>query len=345
MARTKEKISLSVIAKELGVSPSTVSRVINERTGVDEETRKRVFLRLKKYNYRTSYSRCYRDMIGIVTDSVELCPYFSDIVSGANIAMKELGFASAMIFHDQNSGEPLLQTLRNRQCAAAILANVSVAESGGEFFTGLAESGLPVVIINRTVECKGVGYVSSSCTPGYQQLAEHLASLGHRNIGILAGNQNQPVHRHRLETLLDILRSRNFCCPDSHVVLPPSSWSPMRDGYLQLPQLLKREPSITAIIAFNDEVAQGAISAAVKMGLRIPQDLSIVGFDDYPSSAYLNPALTTISLQMREMGLLAVKSIADVLKSNHRNELVRLTLPTELRIRDSTAAAAQRKKL
>ena len=339
MARTKEKITLAVIAEDIGVSVSTVSRVINDRIGVDEETRKKVFTLLKKYNYRTSYPCRHREMIGIVSDRIELSPYFSEIVTGANIAMKEIGFSSAMIFLDQDTCEPLLQTLRNRQCAAVILSGVRVAELDTAFFKGVTESGLPIVVIDQVVNCDGVGYVDSSCASGYQQMADHLWSLGHRHIGILAGNQVQTVHQQRLNFLLDLLRKRNFVCPDSYVMLPPLSWSPMRDGYLQLPQLLNREPAITAVIACNDDVAQGAISAAVTMGLRIPQDLSIVGFDDYPSSAYLNPSLTTIKHQMREAGLLAVKSIADVLKSNHQNELVRLTLPTELQIRHSTGMA------
>lgn len=330
MARKPGRISISSIAKELNLSPSTVSRVMNNRTGAGEETRRKVLEVLRKYDFKTNYPRPRSRKIAIVSGISAISEYSAAVISGICGYVRRSDLSACMIQYDANNGESLLSTLRDQQCAGVILL---IPASFREQLPELSASGLPVMLVDESVELPNVGFIDNDSYSGSFQAAEHLLSLGHRAIGYL--NQNATLnHLQRFRAWRDALEQ-------SGIRIPPE-WScefgggGAEEGFRKMNELLDAAPEITAVMATNDQIAWGAARAALRRGLRIPQDLSVVGFDDYPASAFWNPPLTTVCHPMEEAGRLAARALDRYFCSNGKEALPKQLLQTHLIAREST---------
>ncbi len=333
MARKPGKISLSTVAAELGISPSAVSRVINNRTGVSEETRRQVLALLRQYNFKVNYDSGRRRRIAIVSSTPVVAPYIAGVMSGINRYLQKHDHLSGnMIFYDKTEREPLLSVLRDQQCSGVILLIPSAFERElGE----LSLSGLPVMLVDETTTLPGIGFIDNDSYLGSRQATLHLLELGHRRIGYLRRGRTLN-HLQRFEGYRNTMREANIDILPQWVVDEQNSPDPATMAR----QLLAATPRVTAILTTNDELAWHTIRTLRQQRLRVPEDVSVVGFDDYPPSACWNPPLTTIRHPMEEAGEAAIQAIDHYLENNGRQPLPREILQTRLVIRESTAPPA-----
>ena len=323
MARKREKISISTIASETGVSAAMVSRVINHRTGVSEENRRKILQKLREYDFRTHYPARHKHHIAVVYAAIRFSHYHSEVLSSVFSAMQENDLEPCLMLYRPQSGASLLERLREQQCSGAVLVVPSVFS--GEL-PELAESGLPVMLIDESTEVPGIGYVDNDSYTGSFAAARHLLELGHRSFLYFAVDTTALNHVQRLNGCRDALKLAGI---EPQII----EQQPDTDELTGLRKQLASHPEATAVMKI--------LKAAALNGLRIPEDLSVAGFDDDPMSRFLNPSLTTVHHPVREAGNLAVRALAEYLQSNGKTALPRLMLPTELTVRESTGPAMQ----
>ncbi len=336
MARKPSRISLATIAAELGISQSAVSRAVNCRAGVGEETRRRVEALLRKYRFTPNYPARER-RVAVVTRSAEISTYHAAAVSGICRYARESGMGTAILFC--GTGNALAQ-VRDQQCSGVIV--LVPAEFAAEL-PELAASGLPVMLVDEATGLPGVGYVDNDSRTGSRLAAEHLLRLGHRAIGFLASGSPTGNHLDRLAGWRDALAAAGIEPAGSWIAVPPpGGGSGMADGGRMIAELLDRAPGLTAVMAADDDIAFGAMRTLRERGVRIPEDLSITGFDDCPFAAYAAPPLTTVRHPVGEAGYRAARAIDRFLSSPGGEPPWREVLPTGLVERSSTGPVPER---
>ena len=333
MARKAGKISVSSRAAELGVSVATVSRVINNRIGVNEEKRREILAQLQKYNFRINYPRPRGVKIAMVTEHAGLSSYVTAVLEGIYQYSRGTELQVNVLIYEKHIGESLLSILRDQQYSGVILPSPIWVSSQLE---ALAASGLPVMVIDKTVPIDGIGCIDHDSYAASRLAVDYLVSIGHRRIGYL-GDRHIAQQRQRLRGYLDAMRSHGIEVKPSWCAMRPHMQNYLTFGYSGFDRLIVRAPELTAVLAFDDDAAIGAISRAGEMGIRVPEQLSVFGFKDILPARYANPPLSTVSYPMVRAGELAIRAIHEFLESNGKKSLPRLMLPSSLVIRSSTA--------
>jgi len=198
----------------------------------------------------------------------------------------------------------------------------------------LAEAGLPVVSVQRHMDHPSVHLIAGDAKSGSAQAATHLLKLGHRRIAYIAGSPQVGVAPDKLQGYRDALAAYDVRA--DRALMVESGLAPS-DGYTAAQLLLARTPRPSAILAFSDAVAIGAMSAIAAAGLRVPQDISVIGFDDVASAAYTLPPLTTVHQPIAELGQLAARTLIDSIAGLQTTQL-RIVLDCTLVRRGSTQA-------
>jgi LacI family transcriptional regulator len=325
----KQRASLRDIAAETGVSVATVSRVLNDHVNVAPRTRDLVLQAVERRRQetparlRTVYVRCPY----VLTD------YFGLIVSSIAETLKLHGLRVLLDAGESGQHSDALKALpREPGVDAAIL--ILPPEEGDEL-VALSESGFPFVVVDpRTPPPPDIAAVSAAHSSGARAVADHLIGLGHRDIAVIAGPEEWLAGDARLA-------GHRAALAKAGVLLTPERLRHVEPtvahGARAAAELLDLEPRPTAIVCFNDKVAVGTLRAARERGLRVPEDLSVAGFDDIDLAEATNPALTTVRQPLQEMGRIAVTQLMRVL-DGHQPEALHLELATTLVVRDSTAA-------
>ena len=182
MARKPQEISITAIAEEAGVSASTVSRVMNRRTGVSEETRRRVDMLLRKSNFKPNYPAPRASSIAVILPRIVFGPYVGAALTGVYTSASKSGANICIIMKSLASCESILERIRELQCSGVIVIMPDALE---DEHLALCRSELPVVFVDCAVNIKGIGYIDNDSYSGAKEAAEHLLSLGHRNIAFL----------------------------------------------------------------------------------------------------------------------------------------------------------------
>ena len=323
------------MAEEAGVSLATVSRVINNRTDVSEAMRKKVAAVVEKFNFAPTKGSERRLNIGVIVvmDTSLVNEYISQVLDGvADYSDGGVLDVTVIFYRVEPEGKSLLQLIRERRCDAVVLFPM---EKVADQIPQLIEAEIPVMLVNGKMSSGKMGYVNNESYTGAVAAMEHLAKLGHRNIGFLCNAlKNSENHQQRLQGYLDVIQRINPDRKAEWIIPHQPTPETAEAGYNQCMQLLRRNPEITAVFCTNDEMALGAIKACWDSGRRVPEEVSVIGFDDIPYGRYLHPALTTVKQPVIEFGYRAVKYLDEFLK-NQRTELPCETLDTELVIRDS----------
>ena len=331
MARKPKTVSITSIAAELGVSPSTVSRAINNRAGVSEMVRQRVAELLGKYDFRPTYPASRLPRIAVVTGSGEVTPYAAGVLSGIYRYVQAGTLSATAVIHPASETGTLLNLIRDQQCSGVIL--IVPAHFTAEL-PQLSEAGLPVMLVDETTTLPGCGFIDNDSYSGALEAARFLIKLGHRRIGCLDSRTPTDNHRRRFQAWQDAQAEAGIICDSAlHINFCATSCSEMEYGKIAMTELFSRAPDLTAVMAANDEIAAGAMAAARERGRRIPEDLSITGFDDNEFAAFLEPPLTTVQRDMRQAGYLAAEALDAFL--NSRKPLPREVLPARLVVRNS----------
>ncbi|MER5846040.1 LacI family DNA-binding transcriptional regulator [Streptomyces sp. NPDC002012] len=316
-------VTLADVAARARVSPATVSRVLNGNYPVAASTRERVLRAVDDLDYvlngpASALAAATSDLVGILVNDIA-DPFFGIMAGAAQTEIGGPGDGSgraggeklAIVCNTGGSPERELTylTLLQRQRAAAVVLTGGAVEDPAHQaaisakLAKLADAGTRVVLCGRPPLPDSEAVVAALAFDnrgGGRRLTEHLLSLGHRRIGYVAGPLERTTTRHRLEGHRDAMRAAGLAGDEERLTVHGPY--DRRSGYDATLELLRREPAVTAVVAANDTVALGASAAIRDRGLRIPEDISVAGFDDLPFSVDAVPALTTVRLPLFEAG-------------------------------------------
>ena len=329
------------IADLAGVSIATVSRVLNDRPDVSPETRESVLQVVREHGFSTNrgargLSSGRTGMIGLTLPRVNDA-YFGPMLSGAAEALHErdMRLVLAPTLHEHDREVSLLERLMRGTTDGAILM---LPEESAEELLMLQRQGFPFVVVDpREPPPDGIACVSAMHAAGAKEAAQHLLGLGHRRIGAIAGAPGWYATEERLIGFRAALAAAGMLLDPELVAY--SDWR-MPRGTEAAEQLLSLPEPPTAIFGFNDNVAIGVLHAAHQRGLRVPDDLSVVGFDDTELATVVTPQLTSVRQPLAELGRTGVSLLVRLLE-RQRVDALRMELSTRARrARDDGASAA-----
>jgi LacI family transcriptional regulator len=326
-------VTIRDVALRANVSIATVSKVINNRYGVASDTYQRVRAVIDELGYQTSLVaqslRSHRtNIIGILVVDIE--PFSSELLKGAAMAMHDTGYelvvysASGLGQDTEGWERRYLSRISGTLTDGVILVAPSVVNA--------PHSG-PLVAIDPHVGAADLPSVDADSLKGARMATEHLIALGHRRIGFLAGRPDLESVRLREQGYRDALADAGI--PFDPELVRVGEFRPDLTAEAAA-QFLAQTPRPTAIFCANDNSAIETIRVAREHGLTVPDDLSVIGFDNIPESALQTPPLTTVDQHIQRMGFEAVRLLIALLKEDE-TPAPRVTLPTELVVRGTTA--------
>ncbi len=309
-----KKISIAEVAKAARVSTTTVSRVINDVTTVSQENRQRVLEAIKRLKYRPNPSAQQlasgrNNTVGIVlprfTDMFHSF-YVSELIKGVGTAIERLKLNLLLHVTDGRS------FLDVKSVEGILFADVDGNEDQLDW---VMDQDIPCVVMNHYIPELPVNCIAIDNTLASQEVVTYLAQLGHREIATITGHLRTPVGIERLDGYLKAMKARQLEVKPYFVEHGdyggPSARGPAR-------RLLTHKDRPTAIFAASDEMAVATIEIALELGLRVPEDVSIVGFDDSPIAAFAKVPLTTVWQPLSQVGELAVEVLREQMSGKYR---------------------------
>lgn len=331
-------ISLKALAEHLGLSSATVSLVINRSPGaksIPASTQERVRAAAAELNYRPNLmARSLRQKrsftVGVIVPEISE-GYASLVISGIEDFLLQEGYFYFVVSHRHRSDlieeYPLL--LQQRAVEGIIAVDTVCAESNA----------LPAVAVSGHREVPGVTNIVIDHNLAAHLALEHLQKLGHTRIAMLKGQDFSSDTAVRWRAVLGVARHLGIAV-DQKLTAQLEGDSPSPEvGYGVTRKLLQRNQPFTALFAFNDISAIGAIQALREYGRRVPDDVSVVGFDDIQSAAYQNPGLTTVRQPLRQMGVIAAETLLQRINNPKNGFIKEIVVQPELVVRGSTALA------
>jgi DNA-binding LacI/PurR family transcriptional regulator len=330
-------ITLKAVAQHLGLTPGTVSAVLNDSPSarsIPQETKNRIHAAAKELDYRPNFfARTLRNKrtytIGVIAEEIG-DSYSSAIISGIEQYLRQRNYFFLTVVHRH---DPVLlsrysQMLSERGVEGIITVDTTVNEAPL----------LPTVAVAGHKKLKGVTNIVLDHEHAAVLALNHLKELHHERIAFMKGNPISSDSKERWDAIGCVAARIGLNIdPELTVQIDADDPTPML-GYPFTKHLLARQKPFTALFAYNDISAIGAIRAIQEQGLRVPQDISVIGFDDIPGAAFNNPSLTTVRQPLNRMGEVAAQSLLDRIegKKEYPNEIA---IEPELVVRESTAKA------
>ena len=348
-------VTIRDVASESGYSASTVSIVLNSAPlsrYIPPETKQRIETAARRLGYRPNpLARSLRsqrsNIVGVMVFDIT-DPFCTPILRGLENALYQSSYLSLLAdaHNEPHRFERYLEMLLDRRVEGLIvIANWLVTDI--KLLADLTQRQVPTVIAGREFELDSVSTVSADNEAGAALALEHLYKLGHRDIAFLRGPKALSSSGQRWKGIRSFAQSVNLPIDARRVAeLPesPDANSSFEAGAQLTTELLRRGKSFTALVAYDDVTALGALRALTKKGLRVPEDCSVIGFDDVPQAGLSLPSLTTVRQPMEAMGAISAGMVLDAIKAvNQKRDIpvVRRKIPAELVIRESTAPLAQ----
>ena len=332
---TRKSTTLSEVAQVAQVSPMTASRAINNRSGVSRETRDHVLKVAADLGYvvnraaqKLSGGRSH--IIGVIATDLEN-QYTSALIASTSEAAWEAGYETLIYSHVEREKRPsgsVMQLLR--QISDGVIA-VLPLEFG--YLGELASIHIPVITVDHRGEHAEFPSVATDCYEGARTAVRHLIDLGHRRIAYIAGDERLASARDRRRAYIETMAQHGLGFDSSLIVAGDFT---QNRGFEATTELLSLANPPTAIFAANDLSAFGAIAAIREAGWRVPDDISVVGFDDIPAAAQFFPALTTVRQPLHQIGRSAVNTLLALI-AGIEPASPQVTLPTDIVIRATTA--------
>ena len=334
MKKSSGNVTIVDVAREAGVSYTTVSRVLNNKQNVRPETRERVLAAMTRLGYvvdqrARSLAGGRSQVIGLLVHDLGTS-YIGEIIRGID---SELASAQYDLLHytthRRKTRESAYVTMLTRGLADGLL--LVLPRDPGAYLETLREHRFPHVLIDHRGVDEVTPAVAASNRQGAESATKHLITLGHRRIGFVTGAMDQICAQDRLQGYKNALEGHGIRF-DPDLVYEGDFFQPL--GYQAADALLSLPDRPTAIFASNDVSAFGVMEAVRDHKLRIPEDVSVVGFDDIPQAAHVHPALTTVRQPLEEMGRVSTRMLLHYIAEPER-AVERVELPTELVIRHS----------
>jgi len=335
----KRTATIKDVAGRAGVSTATVSHAINGTRPVGSALRERVRQAVEELGYRPnqvarSLRRKGSGAIGVILID-DTNPFFSESTRGVRDAALEAGY-NILVCNSEGDAERengFVELLAERRVEGIILFNVRDSRLRETVRRRLA---VPIVLVDRDGRSRRMDSVVVDHYSGGAEAVEHLLALGHRRIGVITGPANSTPSLLRFRAYVHSLQRAGLAF-DERLVLRGDFQS--ESGYDAALSLMSTPDPPTALFAFNDLMAFGAITALCGMGLRVPEDVSVVGYDDIQLSSFFNPPLTTVSQPKKAMGRAAFALLRERI-ADERMPTRSVTMSARLVVRRSTAAAA-----
>jgi len=332
------------IARACNVSTATVSYVINGKNTLLPETRERVLRKMREMNYHPSavargLTNKRMNTLGVLFDNVgsEIAiwhPYTSGILQGIVTAAAEAEYNVTLFTELWHNAEQSLPKLRDQRTDGLLIV---APPADTDILPSLRSAGLKVVTVSSESASFGMPSVDVDNAAGIHLAVQHLRELGHMRIAFLGGERNMFSAAIRLAAFEAALQAAELQVPTEYIAA--ASYQDPEIADRQTRQLLLLPVPPTAIVAGNDQIAVAAIKAARDLGISIPAQLSIVGFDDMPDAALMQPALTTIKQPFDDVGKAATRLLLQML-SGEAVPTERVLVAPRLVVRETTAPPA-----
>ena len=329
-----ETVTLAKIARAAGVSSSTVSRILNGTARVSADKQRAVEEAVERYNYRPnvlarSLASGRTNTIGVLTQDIA-SPFYGEWLRGIEDELSATGLSPLFVSGHWNASDEQkqLESLLTR-CVDGVIVLHGLVDP--DYLRGYSER-VPVVLLGRPVEhsprlaCLGVDN-----RQGAFDLTTHLINLGHRRIAHISGAAHQPDAGQRLTGYRQALEQAGL--PFDETLIQRGNFEES-GGLVAMDRLLDSGVEFTAVFASNDQTAYGARLALHRRHIRVPDDVSLVGFDDLPGSLYTTPPLTTVRQPIYEIGRMAAESMTRLLRGESVETRI---MPVELIERETTA--------
>lgn len=335
----RSPVTLRDVAERAQVHPSTVSRALNAATRemVNAATAARVLAAAEELGYEpNSIARGLKlnrtFTIGVVVPDLTN-PLFPPIVRGLDDGLADAGFTVVIgnTDNDADKERTVIEAMGSRRVDGLVLAT---ARCDYPVVQELVDARLPVVLVNRSADGGLASSVTGDDHGGVGFAVRHLAALGHRRIAHIAGAQEVSTGRSRYQAFVASMHGEGLDLDPDLIVF--ADWFQEEPGAAAFQELIDRGVGFTAVVAANDLLALGCYDTAGLLGLRVPEDVSIVGYNDTPFSDKLNPPLTTVHIPLYDMGRCAAELLLERIE-RPTTPPVTIELPARLAVRGSTA--------
>lgn len=309
------------VAQRAGVSQATVSRVLNNHHYVNEETRKKVLQAIEELDYQPnllarSMALQKTNALGLVVSDLTN-PFYGEIAKSIIIRAKKFGY-DVIICNPEGEGEDqdqdqqstYLDFLQQRRVDGIIFTSVKFKDKTVE---RLINSNFPCVFCNRRLKLKKASFISSDNKKGARMAVEHIIALGHKRIGFISGPSHFSTALERFEGYMEVI-NENGLAVDNQLV--KQGHFNQQYAYVATKEMLNISHPPTGLFVSNDLMALAAMEAVLDSGLRIPEDIALVGYDDIDISRHRKIQLTTVAQQKEKMGQLAVDEMLDMLSKD-----------------------------
>lgn len=331
-------ITINDVAKEAGVSITTVSRVLNNNYPVKEETRLRIESAIEKLNYKPntmarSLITKKSSMIGVIVPGITNL-FFPTIVESLDEYMKSKGYSIVLsnTEGEAQKEQKLVEELMGRQVDGIIIIDPTMENLRKGYYDKISKS-LPLIIVNGSANSNKCSFVCYDEEVGTIEAFKYLIDLGHEKIAFLRGHKSFSYDI-KQKIYQDIIEQEKLHYERIVNVGKGNSIEVVERTQCRIEELLMSEERPTAVFACNDLMAVGVMNTCNKLGIKVPEQLSIIGFDNTLLASITQPKLTTVDLHMKEIGCRAAVELLDIIES-HTKSRKKIILDTSLVIRES----------
>jgi len=320
-------VTIKDIARKAGVSPSTVSRALNGNPVINRETRRRIRELAEEMGYEKN--ELARGLvkgdigaIGLIIPDITN-PFFAEITRGVEDAANERGHGVILCNTggDLEKEKEYARLLRRKRAGGLILASVTVDDP---YIEGLVKGDIPLILVSRVPKEVDTSYITVDDRKGAKMAVEYLMGLGHKTIGFIDGPEDVIPSRDRMKGYQEVLKEHGI--PLYEEIICYADFT-REAGYHVMKRYLKLPELPTAVFAANDLIALGAIEAIEEDGSLVPDDISVIGFNNISYASLPRIMLTTIAQPMYEMGFAAAEYILDVVEGKREERLQRVLEP------------------
>lgn len=333
------KATIRDVATKARVSVASVSLYLNDKPGLADATRVRIAEAIESVGYlpRRGSSSIEMHFIGLLIEKLPLSPFsdmfYGEIIQGINSYAEGMGYNIALIVVEQDQAIPRLLEEHNGGLSGVIV--LGAGDINKDIYTTLVTEKLPAVLVDNYLPDVPIDAVLPDYISGANQATKFLLEQNYRRIAFLQGS---PRYRSLAE------RFRGYCTGliesgmpfDPALVQPYLSKGLPNKGYLEMNKLIESGIPFDSVFCVSDRTAFGALQALQEAGLRVPEDVAVVGFDNVAHSNQTTPPLTTVNVPKRAMGEIAARRLFEIIEGAVFDEAIRLTLRTSLVVRSST---------
>lgn len=307
------KVSIRDLSKITGFSPATISNALNHKKGVNRETAEEIFRVARETGYLSANAVTKIRLLIFKKNGqiIEDTPFFQSLIEGFEEECHRLGYEMVISRADQREAdyENQVREILHEQGAAVVVLATEMMDGDLDPYRNAP---CPLILLDHWSESMEFNAVLINNADAARMITEHLLNYGHKEIGYLKGSFRIKGFRSRYVGFLTALRKKKIPYREEFTVTLGTS---LNDAYQDMLKYLEKNPVLpTAYFADNDMIALGAMKALQEKGYRIPEDVSIVGFDDLPFSEISSPGLTTLRVPNREMGKMAVRRAAELIE-------------------------------